>query len=236
MNVDLFEPIIEEASTSKRIVDQIVDLVVSGKLKVGDKLPPERDLAQILGVGRSSVREALKSMTNMGLLSAKRSEGTFIKKADAESLRTYFQWNVFLETNTIMDLIEARETIELTAIYKVVKNHTPEEIARLRGSVETMKSGKGDLETTTKSDINFHTTLIKIAGNSILQIMIELIRSAMETWFKYVLSNKENLEATIREHTEIIDAIEASDEEVAAKLLKEHLARGAVRLKKALRE
>lgn len=236
MGVNVFEPLVEEATTSKRIVDQIVDLVATGKLKVGDKLPPERDLAQLLGVGRSSVREALKSMTNMGLLTAKRSEGTFIKKADSESLRTYFQWNVFLETNTLMDLIEAREVIELTIITKVAKKHTEDDIRSLRGTVRAMEEGKDSLEKTTKSDIDFHTTLVNVAGNSILQIMIELIRSAMETWFKHVLSNKGNLEATISEHTEIIDAIEAHDELRATNLLKVHLARGAERLQKALEE
>ena len=236
VNEGIFKPIDEKRTISEKIVDQITKLVVTGNIKVGDKLPPERELAAMLGVGRSSLREALRSMINMGLLAVKHSEGTYIKKADANSLKPYFQWNIMLENATLDDLIEARELIELDVVTKAAERRTPEDIQKLEATVENMKENEGDKQALVNYDIEFHRMLVEIAGNSIMLSMIEIIRSAMEVWFSYVLSYKHNVSDTIVEHTEIMNAVRTGDGKKAHKLLEDHLEKGASRLHNAIKD
>jgi len=236
MNSSIFKPIDEKRTISEKIVDQITKLVVTGNLKVGDKLPPERELAEMLGVGRSSLREALRSMINMGLLAVKHSEGTYIKKADANSLKPYFQWNIMLENSTLDDLIEARELIELNVVTKAAERRTSEDMRKLEETIKNMKENTDDRKTLVDYDIEFHRMLVEIAGNSIMLSMIEIIRSAMEVWFSYVLSYTKNVTDTIEEHTAIMNAVGTGDGEKARMLLKDHLVKGASRLHYAIND
>ncbi len=87
---------------------QLLDYLLSGRVQPGDRLPPERKLAEALGVGRSVLREALKSLTLLGLLEVRPGDGTYVKRIDAEVLPQSIEWGLVLGARHVPDLLEAR--------------------------------------------------------------------------------------------------------------------------------
>ena len=103
---------IQKSSTPQMIVEQILKRLNTGELKPGDKLPPERELTKMFGVGRSSIREAIRALVVMGYLEVLQGKGTFIKaNLPAVGLAALDMGHV-LEAATLFDLMEAREILE----------------------------------------------------------------------------------------------------------------------------
>src|SRR5262245_7396404 len=96
---------VTRTSLSDEIVQQIVDLISQKVLKPGERLPSERDLCKQFGVGRTSLREALRSLTVMGILDVRLGEGTFVSEGTAKYLEKTLQWGLLLDPKVIEDLI-----------------------------------------------------------------------------------------------------------------------------------
>ena len=133
---------VRRVRVSDEVVNQIKDLIIAGKLKPGDRLPPERELIKEFGVSRPSLREALNSMVAMGFLEATQGNRTVVKSLVSGKLFEPLYSVLKEDVNTVFELIEVRKAIETWNAYVAAKRATPEDIAHLEEIIESMKKTK----------------------------------------------------------------------------------------------
>ena len=115
---------VTRTSLSDEIVEQIIDLISRDVLKPGERLPPERELCKRFGVGRSSLREALRSLAVMGILDGRVGDGTFVANNNKKYLEKILQWGLLLDRKTVEDLIDTRLMLESqTAFFGCAESH-----------------------------------------------------------------------------------------------------------------
>lgn len=152
-----------------KVAHQIKRLIASGQLKPGDQLPTERQLEARLKVGRSSIREALRSLETMGLVVIRHGSGTYVTDANAENLATELAAQIIKAEGDPADLMEARRLIEPEIAALAAQRARPEDLAALHEAVERMQgeaeANRGDRE----PDIAFHKALAKAAQNPVLE-------------------------------------------------------------------
>ena len=204
----------------KNIVEQIVDLIHDGSLKKGDKLPPERSLAEMLDVSRTSVREALKVMEIMGIIEIRPGEGSVVSDFNAEPFLSMI-WPVILaDRDTEKDLLEFRKILEEGSIRHLALKGEKEEFYKdLKDIVDEMES--------VRLDILFHRKIFELTGNRLLMVAQNLVEYILEKTVKYNRSAaiKEQGSGLIiyRQHKSIYEAVCAGDSEEAVKRMCEHL-------------
>lgn len=225
----LFEKIPQRDSTREIIMNQFTKMIKNGELSIGDKIPPERNLAEQFGVGRSTIREAIKSMTSMGLLEARLGEGTFVKKVDSDDIKQQLQWGLYLDPAPFNELVELRMILELETVRKAALNRTQGEIIELQSWINNMKQ-EGQVQQNKKNDLMFHMTIAKASNNKMIYNLLDLIRMSLEEWFENVLKEPINVEDSIDEHQLILEAVIQQDVVQAVNAMKSHLERGEQRL------
>src|SRR5213595_1136292 len=143
----------------EQVAEQIRRLISEGALKPGDLLPPERDLAVRLGVGRSSVRDAVRTLEVMGILEPRQGHGTVVRDLSADSLVVPLASVLVRKRELVAELLDVRRILEPALAARAAKNATVEEVMELedilRRQAEKMKRG----ESTVEEDSEFHYTI-----------------------------------------------------------------------------
>lgn len=204
------------------IMEQIKDIVKKGELKSGDKLPSERELAEKLEVSRTSVREALKALTMLGLIESKHGEGNFIKSNFEDSLLEPLSIVFLLIENKNEDIIELRRIIEPEAAALAAKNIKEHELRELKEIMKELNDSL-DAEVCVDLDKKFHYKIAQASGNHLISTIMFSISSLIE---KYIDSSKiydMNKEVVKLQHEEIYMALENQDSKKASESVKKHL-------------
>jgi len=220
----LLEPI-EQKTTTELIAQRLVTLLSKGVLKPGDRLPPERELAQQLHVGRTTVREALKLLTLCGLLEAKRGDGTYVRQEFTSFLAYQIEWPVLLSVHEVDMIVEVREGLEVKAARLAAERATPGEIEKIAVFRRLLEIEGRDIERETDLDLEFHHAIANASHN---ELLCRLMLSLQDILRQYVaLSNQmtDRLETTVAEHQAVYDAIAARDPIAAERAMMDHLAR-----------
>ena len=140
-------------SLKEMFIRQLQDRILSGELPINTKLPPERELVQMLGVSRSSIREALKALEVQGLVESRQGGGYFVVNHILESMNNSLSLFFMLQGCTVEDLIHLRMTLEFGALRMVIQNSTDEEIAEL-GELLQRYVGSETMEDREKHDLS----------------------------------------------------------------------------------
>jgi GntR family transcriptional repressor for pyruvate dehydrogenase complex len=221
-------------SISTEISRKILDYLLAGHVRPGERLPPERKLAEALGVGRGVVREALKSLTLLGLLEVRQGDGTYVKRTDSELLPQAIEWGLLLGTPRILDLIEARRYLEEIIGGLAAARRDEAALADLRSLLEEMRSAIGDPDRFVAADVAFHLRVAQAAGNETLyQIMLN-IRSLLQVWIARVMHAASDYRPSLEDHVPILEAIEAGDVRGARAAVTAHMLRATERLETTL--
>jgi len=228
-----FEPI-QKDSLVVELTKRILDYIFSGSIKPGDKLPAERQLSEALGVGRSAIREAIKSLTVLGILEVRQGYGTYLKRADSTLLTQSIEWSLLLGERQTMDLIEARKEIELTLAKLATERWEGLELEELHQIVEKMKDA--NLTDFIEYDIQFHLKLSDMARNSVLKDILSSIRSLLRTWIKYVIEKAGETAFSYEDHYAIYKAVAERNAEAAVKAMAYHMDDATKRLIEVLQE
>ncbi len=216
------EPI-EQSTMTELVARRLVGLLSNGNLKPGDKLPPERDLARQLKVGRTTVREALKLLTLSGLLKARRGDGTYVNREVTNFLSHQIEWPVLLNLGDLDMIVEVREALEVKASHLAAERATLEEIDSIAIYQKLMDLECRDFQRETDLDLQFHNAIALASHNPLL---VSIMVSLREVLCKYILlSNQltESIQATIAEHEAIYKAIQAHDPSLAEETMRHHL-------------
>lgn len=211
----------------EQIVDQVGQLVAEGQLKPGDRLPSERELVERFKVSRASIREAISALEMLGLIEVRSGEGTYIRKVNIESVVTPLAWMMFIETNSDLELYEARKILEVQAAGLAAERANEDEIQDLFEALEIMRIDLENQRLGEDADLQFHYAVARATHNKIL---IRLMNTLSDTMQKTLKSSRSRLyehggtpEKLYREHRDIYEAIKNHDSKNAQKLMLKHL-------------
>jgi GntR family transcriptional repressor for pyruvate dehydrogenase complex len=217
------EPI-EQSTVTELVAKRLVALLSNGILRPGDKLPPERELAQRLHVGRTTVREALKLLTLSGLLEAKRGDGTYVRQEFTDFLSRQIEWPVLLSVHEVDMIVEVREGLEPKAARLAADRATPEEIERLGVFRQLLAIEGRDIRRETDLDLEFHHAIAAAAHNELLSRLMLSLHNILREYIALSNQMTDRLETTVAEHQAIYDAIAAKDPDAAGRAMIDHLA------------
>jgi GntR family transcriptional regulator, transcriptional repressor for pyruvate dehydrogenase complex len=205
--------------TAISISRQLLDYLLSGRIQPGDRLPPERKLAEALGVGRSVVREALKSLTLLGLLEVRLGDGTYVKRMDAEILPQSIEWGLVLGVRHVVDLLEARRHLDMILAGLAALRRDERDVADLRALVSAMRAAHRDPVRFTSAHASFLRAIAEVAGNDVLAGAASTIRSLLQFWVARVPLTTDVIDAAVLEFGRVVDAISAGDGELARRAM-----------------
>ena len=218
----------------KTIVDQVMEkmkeLIVSGKYKPGDRLPTEQELADTFGIGRSSIREAVKIFNYLGVLESKAAKGTFLSER-AQISTEALSWSILLGKDEMGDLIDTRGALELWSIitltdrYRVSPEIYEPWIRELEVELDNIRKGAslGSRDILQAADYNFHYIIIKSTGNEIFKSIYKTLKSFL---FEEInLSQKAYVDPSsiVRDHLAILEAIKTGDVNRAMRTFNDHI-------------
>jgi GntR family transcriptional regulator, transcriptional repressor for pyruvate dehydrogenase complex len=221
---------IKQKTVVEQVMEKIRDLISSGQYKIGDKLPTENELAERFGIGRSSIREAIKVFNYLGILESRTAKGTFV--CDKTSISSEaVTWAILLGKNDLFEVVELRGAIELSSLITLTEKYkdSPEETIP---TLERMKQELGNItssiennfmEDLVQADYNFHYSIISGSKNKLFVSIYELIRSFMFEEIKKTYKDLDNLSFLIEEHTAFIAAVETGDIAHAQDIIREHI-------------
>ncbi|RPE76361.1 MULTISPECIES: FadR/GntR family transcriptional regulator [unclassified Frondihabitans] len=205
------------------VVKQLISLLTSGELAPGSRLPPERQLAEKLGVGRSAVRESLAALEILGIVTVRPGSGTYLRDSTSELLPTTLSWGLMLSASRTRELIEVRSGLEIQAATYAASRITDAEIAALGSHIETMKATLDDLDRFVEADVRFHLQIAASADNVVLRDLLQSVRSLLRLWVERGLRDREQGEVALREHIGIYEAIAARDPAAAEAAMRVHM-------------
>jgi GntR family transcriptional regulator, transcriptional repressor for pyruvate dehydrogenase complex len=214
---------VKRATLSEEIADQLITSILSGRYRFGEKLPPERDLARYLAVGRPTVREAIRRLAVIGLVDVRQGEGTFVVNNHLDFVSRAFGWAVLLDPQVASEVVETRIAIETEIAGLAAMRVTADDVAELRGLLETMKRSQGETQRFSDADLEFHLVLARVARNTTLLRLLEATRSLLKQWITRALTERSVYEAALRQHAEVLSAIEERDEVAARRAMRQHL-------------
>jgi GntR family transcriptional regulator, transcriptional repressor for pyruvate dehydrogenase complex len=221
----LFEKI-EIAKPSEIVVQKIQELISSGKLKPGDYLPPERDLSNILGVGRGHVQDALKQLRFFGILETKPQDGTVVVDVGINAMENYFSKVLKLGRKDFEALLETRVVLEVQSAKLTAERATAKEVKELIKLHDIFKEKSLAGDNRLEEDIAFHNKIADLCRNFILSSLIRLIMPDVIRLSKDLnICGDNQFVIALDEHKAVIDAIANKEPVAAGKAMEHHIQR-----------
>jgi GntR family transcriptional regulator, transcriptional repressor for pyruvate dehydrogenase complex len=213
--------------------DRIRDLIFDRKLRPGDKLPPERELAEMFNASRTVVRESLRVLEHSGLVTIKLGSdgGPFVKEVDTSGISKSMVDVIRRSDLTVKDFVEFRIGVERLGIGSAIARITDDELNALKTSIEEAealleKAVSGgplpDLISWVPALAKFHTLIGRSTGNPFFELIEEVFGTVLKTFLNNAPLVPENFHGHIRDHKAIYEAIEKRDIRLAERLLEDH--------------
>lgn len=215
----------------KRVADQVFeqirDLIFRGQLKPGDQLPPERELAETMGVSRPTVRQAVGKLVNLGLVVQRQGQGTFVNSQRQDQSRNPLR--VLMDGGNIglRDLLEVRLGLECNSAVLAARRANEDDIQLMETSLaqindQIAKGGLGHEE-----DLFFHMRIAYASKNQLqIQIMkhvYDLLAAGIRENLQHLYQKPRNIDLVFSQHRAILDAITKRDPEAAFKAMHSHI-------------
>lgn len=221
----------------QQVADQLLELILSGKLSSGDRLPSEAELTTIFGVSRSTVREALRVLASRDFIKTTRGTtgGTFVSRIEPDKVSDYLETSLGLMSGSddisVADMLEAREILEVPAARLAAQRCDAGHIAQLREAIdrEVVSRGRGGKF---QEHRNFHGLVVRATGNELLGLVTEPVFRVLQARFLDPSTPPTFWRHVDQDHEDILAAIERGDGDAAAAAMRDHL----IRLREAYRD
>jgi GntR family transcriptional repressor for pyruvate dehydrogenase complex len=224
---------IKREPVATQIARRLVEIILSGEIEPGARMPSERQLAEAFGVGRSAMREALKSLSLIGLVEVRQGDGTYLRRADSALLPEVIEWGLLLGEPRTMDLVEARQEIEIVLAGFAAQRRADEDLQTLKSMLDKMKTALSANEFV-DNDVAFHLAVAEAARNSALRDIHSSIQALLRAWILRAISTDNAMTPSYEEHVPIFEAIVAGNPDQAREAMAHHMASAAIRLKRNL--
>ena len=214
---------INKASVKDQTLEQLKRYILSGAVGLGERLPSERALSDALGVGRYSVREALKVLEAVGLVQSRVGEGTFLTTNTGASFGRILGLSLATWGGTMMEILDARMMIEVEAARAAAERATPGEIARIGQELTAMNESVG-VRDYLRADMRFHRRIGDASHNAIISQFVDNLIDLLEEVMQETRSDSLPAQAEGGgTHQAIFDAIKRSDAQAAGELMRDHI-------------
>src|SRR5687768_7079590 len=207
----------------QEIVRQVKSMIAEGRLKSGDQLPPERDLAEKFVVSRTSVREALRALESLGLVEIRPGEGTFVREVSIETLIEPLALIMVSQREAIGELFEARRLLEPTIAALAAARATPEEIHEMERILEQQAKEVATGKTGLAEDAAFHAAIGTAAHNRAITRIAHAVMDLLTQSREESLNTPGRPTRSHEDHRRVLAAIAARDAEAARQAMLEHL-------------
>jgi GntR family transcriptional repressor for pyruvate dehydrogenase complex len=226
-NGELFKTIDPErnGTTTEEVIFQLREMIHRGELKPGDRLPPERDLAKLLGVSRPTLRDGIRSLAAVGVLQPRRGAGTFVVKAegspvlDSNPLRLMASLHGF----TPDEMFEARKSLEMAIAGLAAERATGDQMASMSEEIAEMFASLDDPEQFLVHDMRFHQTVAAASGNRILTSLMNMVATILFDVRSKTVKRAKDLKESAEMHRTIYRAIRKRNVEAASEAMRDHL-------------
>ena len=220
------EPEFHAVRTGRRyeqVAEQIQRLIASGALSPGDRLPPERELAAKFGVGRSSLRDAIRTLEVMGIVESRHGSGTVVRDLSTDALVVPLASVLAQKRGLVAELLDVRRMIEPALAARAAANATEEELSRLedilRRQAEKVRRGERSIE----EDSEFHYAIALASRNSVVLRVIDVLMDLLRDSRARSLQVKGRPEKSCAGHRRILRAIKRRDGPAAEAAVRKHL-------------
>lgn len=221
-----FQPI-KPKKVSTQIADQIRSSILSGEFSPGDKLPPERELAEMFGVSRPSVREALNVLASSGLVMSYQGGGTVVLSLVETSGTNSLSELIRVQQDRALDVIEVRKCMESWIAWYAAERALPEDIRRMEEIVTGMERNLEGLLPSEDLDANFHIVIARATHNIVwlhlMQSLFDAMKEFQQSVWRAVYISSEDHHQLYRHHRNIFEAIRLRDSAGAREAMMTHL-------------
>jgi GntR family transcriptional repressor for pyruvate dehydrogenase complex len=217
-----FQPI-KQNTVTEQVAQQLLSMLSKGILKPGDKLPPERQLAKEMNVGRTTIREALKLLTINGLLEPRRGDGTYIRQDYIDTLMQQFDWSLMLDSHQMDLVLEVRIPLEIQVASLAAERATPQDLQQIAGLLQPVALPPGQEPSQPEADLQFHLAVLAASHNQLLYRLMFSMIHLLKQYLELATRMTEDAESTRQEHAAIYNAIAARNPALAAEAMRAHL-------------
>lgn len=221
--LDNLQKIVIEKPVDK-IIEQIRYLITSGELKPGDKLPPERKLADHLGVGRGPVRDAIRKLEFYGILKTLPQSGTVVSGMGMKALEGLITDVLKLETSDFTSLVETRVILEVNAAQFAAQRRTDDDIVAISNALQEYEAKISGGRPAVEEDLLFHLKIAEASKNSALKsFMLIITPDIIKNFIELEVCDNGRFLKTVLEHQEILNFIVDKNPDAAGKAMRQHL-------------
>lgn len=212
---------ISHSNVTEQVVQYFKDHIISGEWRVGEKIPSENQLTELLGVSRASIRTAIQHFVGLGILESRHGKGTFLLD-DQIDVQTGSSKITAQDCRDIEKVLEFRRIVESEACYLAAEKAAPDLIRELQRCLDCMNENKNKREEFVAADIAFHQLICKASQNPLLEKSLSKV-------FEETRKNHNQMNAIfgfqdgIYYHTQIMKAIQSGNAELAREVMYEHL-------------
>ena len=213
---------IKKNSTSNMVIEQIKNEIIEGNLKPGEKIPTERELAKILGVSRTSIREAINALSYSGYLESMQGKGTFV----TENAKKYDEISELLSNvsdYSLSSLMEVREMLEGEFVKLATMRATDEEMREIVKAYNAMKNTE-DIAEFVREDLNFHLYIANVTHNPLMNTLMKVFGAMLHRETNQITQESvRTKEKTIEITGRLVEAMMNREADKAKELMLEHI-------------
>jgi GntR family transcriptional repressor for pyruvate dehydrogenase complex len=226
------EAVARREPANVELTNRLLQYLMSGDVSPGQRLPGERSLSDALGVGRAALREAVKSLSLLGILEQRQGDGTYLSKTQSALLPKVVEWGLLLGFHEVSELIDARVHLEVLFAGLAAERRTDQHLDALRVAIQEMRDADAgdDLERYVAADVAFHLQIAAASGNTVLAGVLRSIKALLRVWTERVIFAAGETETSLAMHEPIFEAIVAGSASRAKKAMQAHMARASTRL------
>jgi len=221
---------VQKKKLYESVLDQLIEAITSNKFPPGSQMPSERELMAMIGVGRPSIREAMLTLQQMGLIKISHGERARVVKPTADTIVEQISSPIILLLLTnprgLDEMKAARTMIETGLVRLAAERAGPNDLRYLEESIQEMQKAMGDPAAFVAADLKFHEVIAGISGNSLIAAAVAGILGWLSRFKQDMVAVKGAEKLTIEEHRAILNGIADRDPEAASKAMQEHLTRG----------
>jgi GntR family transcriptional regulator, transcriptional repressor for pyruvate dehydrogenase complex len=213
------------SSTSEELVTQLREMIHRGELRPGDRLPPERDLAKLLGVSRPTLRAAIRSLAAVGVLQSKQGAGTFVVESDGPPAldSAPLRMMASLHGFTNSEMFEARRSLEMAIAALAAERATGEQMASMAEEIAGMFASLDDPEQFLVHDMRFHQMVAASSGNRIMTALMNMVATVLFDVRRKTVNRARDLKESAEMHRQIYRAIRDRNSDAARNAMRDHL-------------
>jgi GntR family transcriptional regulator, transcriptional repressor for pyruvate dehydrogenase complex len=224
-----WEPV-RRARTHELVLAQMEQKILDGDLRVGEKLPSERELAGALGVSRASIREALRALEVMGIVESRGAgpeSGSFVSGRSSQALGNLLRLYMAVSQVSLSDLVDIRSQLEQGNARRAADRRTEEDLRHLKSLVFGMRAPSLKYEEFNELETEFHVSIARASKNALAGELMQALRDAVKHRMVAVFAGLDDWSAAaeqlIAEHENLLDAIERNEPDVATRVVARHI-------------